>query len=79
MTEQSKSNESSNKSLEEKLRSKIAELELKVHEARDELAQANKVSRWIPDSLKHLRSLLVYQLRLFAHRMVHKTVLDLDI
>lgn len=38
-----KSNEINNRSVEEKLRGKVNELELKVHEARDELEQANKV------------------------------------
>lgn len=43
MNEQHKAAEINSKSLEDKLRTKINELELKVHEARDELEQANKV------------------------------------
>ena len=47
MSEQMKANELSHKALEEKLRGKINELEVKVHEARDELEQAHKVNHLI--------------------------------
>jgi len=43
LMEQIQVNNGSSKTMEDRLRAKISELEVKVHEARDELEQANRV------------------------------------
>ncbi|KAF6026228.1 hypothetical protein EB796_015473 [Bugula neritina] len=52
LMEQIQVNNGSSKTMEDRLRAKISELEVKVHEARDELEQANRTAS--KSSVMHL-------------------------